>query len=996
MRIGNIDNEPMQPQQAAVQSADRAKEAVRSGNIKAVAFQPGNNENTILGEKKKSAFPLEEGSAGDVKNKQDMMTLMAHTVSPEAYKRMQEEGFDPAELDPEDAVNIVDGIKATMAKSGVVIAGYNDDLSPEQLEAVTGSAAYAQEIVRSFREQGVPVNEENAAEATETMSRLTGLAELSDGTKDYLIENDLSPTLSNIYLAAHSGAAAHRPGGAGYVQTGQYVGRTASSAESSIPEEQLEAVIGRASEELSEENIALAKAMTERGLPLTEESFRLAKELEELKLPLSVEEAADHCARALSDGMHPSETLLTKKESLLEEAVRISEALQDIPDEAVDAVLAKEQPLNLKNLSAAAKQGAVSASYTQLSVSVELSMESRILTGRRQLQEVRLSMTVQVSYRMLKTGVNVDTTELSELVEQMKAAEEELLKSRYNTQDGETALKRAGLFEDTLGTLRQLPGLPVSILGEFLKADSYESSLSLKSSFSVTMEEYSAAGRSMALRYEAAGERYETMQTTVRTDLGDSLSKAFSRADSLLKELGISADEENLRATRILGYNSMEISEENIDRVKEAVKLVDDITRRMTPPATLQMIREGMNPLKMSMEELDRYLQDAAPTGENYSQFLVRMETKNRITAEERESYIGIYRMLNTVNKRDGAAVGQVLSQDRELSFENLLQAVRSRRDAGMDVTVDDSLQGMKGTVADDIEEQIQTAMYREAQRDLREAADLPAALYEELLENRILPDADTLLGLKGLREKRGEAFDLARRAAGIPHRRQHTAADGRVVTADAAGVSDPLDVTRDILEAKISDTLENFSSREEAQEAYGSMADVAERVLADAAVNDDGSIDLKAMAAAMKQFGAARKLAREESYEIPMRIGGQETSVTVSIRHAEEQRGTADIRLSHVTYGEVHARFTAAGESLKGYVLSDSAAGRDALASMEGELNERFLQEGIMLSGMDFVYSSRANLNFSARTVDEDNESFDTATLYRSAKIFLTLLGEG
>ena len=964
---------------AQVQKSETVK------NTSGFSLDIGNNFSPIMGDKKKTAEELiEAGSPADAKNHQDMMILMSNTLSPEAYKEMQEEGFDPGKLDPEDSVNIVDEIKATMAKSGKVIAGYNDDLSAEQLEAITGSAAYAQEIARSFEEKGVPLNEGNAKEAAAAIDQLTSIGGLDGGAKAYMVENNLKPTPDALYKAAHSGSAVH--GSAqGYVQTGSYVGKTAAADAAGLEQlkGQMQKLIERAGEEANDENIALAEEMVKEGLPLTEESFLLMKELDSLKLPMSVKEAADKAAMALSDGLHPADYDMGRENTLLEEAVALSDAVADIKDEAVDEAIAKDLPLNLKNLSR--------CSVSSASISISISMEARTVTARRQLEEVRLSMTVQVSYHMLKAGVNVDTLELSDLVDQLKNAEQELLCSRYNTSDAKEAQSRAGIFDTAMESIRQIPGMPVSLLGDFLK-DASDSFSSLGS--------FTAAGASLKLQYESASISYETMQTQVRSDLGDNIKKAFTHAESLLAELHIESSEENLRATRILGYNSMEISMTNIERVKDACSIVDDIMERMTPENTLQMIRDGVNPLKMSMEELDNYLVRNAKSGESYSEFLVRMEQKNRITADERESFIGVYRMLHQVSSRDGAAIGSLIDQEREINFENLLTAVRSRKTAGMDVSVDDSLQGVEGSVERDIAAQIETAMYKSAKNDMSEAAQVPLELYGELLQNGLATDVDNLLGIKGLREKRGELFDISRSAAGTAHNRQHTLPDGRIVSADSeAAAPGAFDITEDIVEASLEqacdDILDNFDSKDDAQQAYSHMADVAERVLADAAVDPEGTIDLRAISSAMRQLGTARALANEECYEIPMELHGEQTSVSVTIRREAAVKGHVDITMESSYFGNMSASFNALETGLDIYVITDRAEGRDAAQAMESTLRARYEEAGISIHALNFAYSSFYALKDRPQKADDNNDGYDTATLYRSAKIFLRTMGE-
>ena len=58
---------------------------------------------------------------------------------------------------------------------------------------------------------------------------------------------------------------------------------------------------------------------------------------------------------------------------------------------------------------------------------------------------------------------------------------------------------------------------------------------------------------------------------------------------------------------------------------------------------------------------------------------------------EEREAYIGIYRLLNNIQKSNGAAVGHVLQANREMTLNNLLSAVVTAKNGRMDTQVDEN-----------------------------------------------------------------------------------------------------------------------------------------------------------------------------------------------------------------------------------------------------------------------------------------------------------------
>ena len=82
---------------------------------------------------------------------------------------------------------------------------------------------------------------------------------------------------------------------------------------------------------------------------------------------------------------------------------------------------------------------------------------------------------------------------------------------------------------------------------------------------SVTLNELHKEGSILEKQYKAASETYEALMTAPRKDLGDKISKAFRNIDDILEDMGLESSDDNRRAVRILGYNSMEITKENIE-----------------------------------------------------------------------------------------------------------------------------------------------------------------------------------------------------------------------------------------------------------------------------------------------------------------------------------------------------------------------------------------------------------------------------------------------
>lgn len=657
---------------------------------------------------------MAEAAATDVSLQKDYMTVMSNSMSDEDFAKLAEEGYDPGVMEPEEAVTIVDTIKAELAESGTVIAGYNDDIDVETLKKITGSEVRAQEILDAFHQYDIPVTEKNVQDAQAAMEMAeqvtkqlqSGTKEDLEGVKKYLLENHLSPVLENLYRAVYSGSHDADVQGRGYFAetTGGYYGRKADQMDVSALQASMEKVIKEAGYEVTQESLQDAAWMVETGLPLTAESFA---ELNQINQAIN---------EITQDGRTANVTDFLGQESLLEKAVRVEQETAAITDAAVDKVVADGDRLDLAHLTAAQEKieseagKNIKSDTVQGEAAGQMDASDRSIYARRQMEEVRLYMSVQVNYRLLKQGISIDTTELSTLVENLKAAEQEIQRVLFgrsgegndtgngamNTGDvAMTSIKEmSALFQETISKVRAIPGMPASILGELLQEN--------KTAFSqnVTVDMVYETGAARQSAYAAMEERYEPLMTAPMAEYGDSIEKAFRNVDDILQEMHLETTEGNRRAVRILGYNGMELSEENIRAVKETYATVSRVIDKMTPAATLDLIREGVNPLTISMEELENHLADrdggSQEEMEKYSRYLYRLEQRNEITPEEKESYIGIYRLLHQVEKRDGAAIGSLLNQGAEINFKNLLTAVRNHRRGRMDYQVDDDFGALK------------------------------------------------------------------------------------------------------------------------------------------------------------------------------------------------------------------------------------------------------------------------------------------------------------
>ena len=695
---------------------------------------------------------MQQAANSNAQSKKDFMIVMSSCVSGEDLQKMQEEGFTPGSTDVETYVTIVDRIKVTLAKAGVEVTGYNDNLDLDTIEQIVGSRTDAGALVNelvgklsdALQESDMPVTEENIAELVSAVMEASGIGELSDDAVKYLVVNGKAPTIENIYKAQYSSTENIRQS-QGYYSEGQgsygkYYAKKADSINWSNLEGRIDSVVKEAGLDTDAgtkaQAAANAKWLVESGIELNADNLNKVTELRNLPLPMSRDDIAAMCVTAMENGKAPSEADMRGERSVAEQAHEIAEQAGKISDEAVHAVAESGKEMNIKNLAQAQEQiekqqtdapqsesghvGSADMAGTERATDTANEYDTDTAAGganaealkevqaRRQLEEIRLMMTEEANRHLLKAGISIDTTELSKIVDALRAAEERINAVLFQGESAEENAERALLYEETLTRTKELSGMPAAVIGKILSKFSqstllhiHEAGKTLQNQLENQLNQQGNknAGQNPEQQQKASA-AYETLMTESRRDLGDRISKAFRNIDDILTDLGLETSESNKRAVRILGYNRMEINEDNINAVKEADSRVTGVISRMTPATTLQMIREQKNPLEMTMEELEAYLDskdaDPARDAEKYAKFLQRLDRTHNISAEEREAYIGIYRMFRQIEKSDGAVIGSLVASGAQMNFKNMLSAVRTAADKNMDVRVDDGFGGLE------------------------------------------------------------------------------------------------------------------------------------------------------------------------------------------------------------------------------------------------------------------------------------------------------------
>ena len=552
-------------------------------------------------------------------------------------------------------------------------------------------------------------------------------------------------------------------------------------------------------------------------------------------------------------------------------------------------------------------------------------------------------------------------------------------------------------LKETSQAVKQVLSAPVEFMG-YAFTQGVEDTLS---SLSSKAEAFTAS-------FDMVENRYESVGTEVRRDLGDSLTKAFSNIDTLLEEAGFETTARNERAVRALAYNQMPLTEENLVSVKEYDERVTTLMKSMKPEVVCELIRKGENPLEKTLDELQNDVNEILAQNDiediSFRKYLWKMDHTDGLTEDERETMIGVYRLLHQIEKSDGAAAAQVLNEGKELSLSSLLSAVRTRKKAGMDVSVDDSFGMEKEVIAskNSISEQIYAAYGQNI------AADLMGKLSPQVLKE----------AMGGNEEISAEA--LLERCEEAAIAEENTFYENEVRSVREAAAKSESEVINFLEALDLPATLSNLSLVQEfrqmgagkwrdlwkeedtdavldAMEEPDSLDDVfaeieenMQKELVERRESDDITYDeitwQNQMSRLFTFHGAMRRC---QVYEVPILTEFGITTCNITIREGvEKEKGSIEIAMNSKEFGRLQASFKVKEKKVNGFVTVEDETSVSSCQERMDAFEKELEEIGFTMDGNTLITGQRTSLS-----VGNKEEGTKNQDLYRIARLFVVTM---
>ncbi|MCM1287804.1 MAG: DUF6240 domain-containing protein [Clostridium sp.] len=743
----------------------------------------------------------------------------------------------------------------------------------------------------------------------------------------YLIKNNLGVSRENIYKAHYSGSRQNDTQGSGVLVEQM--------------RQQIDRAIEQAGYEPSPESYKAAHFMMDNQLAVTPDTIKKYMEFQDLvgqsvkeaDMPVDDEEAVDLMTEELYTKTNAITTFAVYELAMEDKEITISAAYAKTMSLRQQKAKPKYKAEELNRILQAHGEDGTEA-------------QRKAVTAIRQMEEIRLSMTMSMAGRLAKMNISIDTKELSKVVDTLKQIENQMIEEKLGTAATPENVELYKTLNEHMETLAEshmgVLGTPLKGV-EFTVRGLYDAGA--EANFPDVQED---AGSTEAASFEKVRRSYEAVGTAPRSDMGDSITKAFSNVDDIIADLGFEVNVETQRAVKILGYNSISITPENINQVMEYDRQVNELMDAFYPEAVLGAIKDGINPLDVPIDELVDMVRahnyNAGITeAENFATYLMDVEKQGSITKEERESYIGIYRAMDKLAKSKDREAGWIFANGSRLTVRNLISAMRSRRTAGISFGVDDSFGALEsGGIENSITDQIESAFH-----SIEKFNSLDKAVERYIEENQIEYSMTNAFAVDTMLKSAGGIYQMVSEI--MEKLKFSTNVKDEMIDDETENMAKSLSGEEIDIAFTMESILEQIENRSDISLTYDDIRNrITELMYSAGAAGIITAADISAIKTVNAGLNIASRMAKNDKYQIPVDTKEGVKVMNLTIKSGQGDRGSISIFIEGNEMDTVSARVSLVNENtLAGYIESATSEGSLVLSGAAEDFNAQMRQLG-------------------------------------------------
>ena len=345
---------------------------------------------------------------------------------------------------------------------------------------------------------------------------------------------------------------------------------------------------------------------------------------------------------------------------------RITDDLGMVTDEHIEKLIEEKQDITIESLRESIHKNASEALESNHSGNSNegnkenfdegKSTSQSVDTVKKQILQITTKLTVEAAQK-ISTKMPLESSSLQAVAEALTQMEQEMAVSALEQVNLPATTENIKAITNTMNVVDQMSG-------KFIPTVHIE----VETGEAAPLSEISVALAS-----------YRENETPVETRFGESIKTVENQIQALLESQGIETTTTNIEAAKALITNHIEVTAEEIQKIQDIVMKLNTFLEDMTPIQVATMIKEGFNPYHASVNEILSWMTDRKVQGlkTSVAEAIVALEESGQINEEQKTGMIGLYRILQSVEKQKEQVMGYLYRNELPMTVENLQIAAK-------------------------------------------------------------------------------------------------------------------------------------------------------------------------------------------------------------------------------------------------------------------------------------------------------------------------------
>lgn len=559
--------------------------------------------------------------------------------------------FEPSDQSEEDYLEYK-GLSKYEADSG---------LGQDELEKILG---LEEKQVRRLKEEGYDLDQLTIDEISGVLNQLNTpsydtvksyndkvdrLKEHTDSMYTYGLKKQGTLTLNDLYKGSFSGSI--------------------NKNNKSYSAQDIKSILSMNNMDLTKGNEWAASKLLSLGIDISKDSVLKIQNIHTAIEELEHYEAGQEELEEINERKIEDKILLEGEKVLYDKETidNLKEDLEKVDGEIIKEVIGSNQDVTIGNLretmlkntqkvTGQTRKEQVDVAAESLQVAKSEVNEVDVEEVKKQINEIRARLNTETAQK-LSAVMPFESSELAKVAEGLRQIELEV---------GKDALVKADvvLTEENGDSLKKVMEAARK-MGEYKEL--------------ATKVQVESEGEATLEVFHEAIKHYEENGTVVEKRFGETITKVEGQIEQFLSNHQLPQDELTVQSAKALILNEMDLTLENLEEAKVALSKINEFLEVMNPYEAAKLIKEGMNPYTASIEMILEGVKqgELMQMKESIASAIMTLEDKGKISEEQKQSLIGLYRILNGVVLHKEQVAGYLFKNEIPLTVEKLEEAVK-------------------------------------------------------------------------------------------------------------------------------------------------------------------------------------------------------------------------------------------------------------------------------------------------------------------------------